>query len=451
MLKRIKSVYVIIGALLLAFVVNAWMSWYSPLTSDDLAGATQAVLGRTYWDWFNWNGRSIGQFFFRLLTHLPMWAEVIANGLVFMLLIFLGGWLTSKTKFGLAINISSFFILTWLYTPAYFETFVWRAGSGNYMWTLVIMLVYLVPFIKKGVYDRFSSHILLSSVYMLAFGIFAGWGNENTSGGAILIAGLFSIWYLLSGQGVKSWQITGIVGQIIGFGMLVLAPANSIRAATVHGSALDFEQIKHAIDMINQALAKNHTELLVLLALVFGLAIGRRLTTVEILPAMIFILAGFATIYVLALSPVGYTGGRSFFGGTIFWMMALLSVLPTEWTTQERGVKWLMWIVSGFVIVRFMMMFTIGMQDMIKADDALKARYATIERAVKKGGHNQIVSVPKLEYASTTMYGPMHPFDPLKSDYKMYPNIVYELYFRVEGVVPETPNDRPENWTDLSY
>ncbi|WP_320911860.1 DUF6056 family protein, partial [Eisenbergiella porci] len=70
-------------------------------------------------------------------------------------------------------------------------------------------------------------------------GVLAGWCNENSSGGGLLMVLLCLGFYLYeqkknnagSGRLLKPWMVTGLIGQAVGLAFMVLAPGNAVRAA----------------------------------------------------------------------------------------------------------------------------------------------------------------------------------------------------------------------------
>lgn len=67
------------------------------------------------------------------------------------------------------------------------------------------------------------------SVLMLLAGILAGWTNENMGGAAIGAVILFLIYFKIKKMPVRAHHITGFIGTVIGFGILILAPGNRVR------------------------------------------------------------------------------------------------------------------------------------------------------------------------------------------------------------------------------
>ena len=59
---------------------------------------------------------------------------------------------------------------------------------------------------------------------MFALGILAGWCNENTSGGALLIVLGYLGWQFYTKRKLSLWMFTGVAGNTIGLALMALAP-----------------------------------------------------------------------------------------------------------------------------------------------------------------------------------------------------------------------------------
>ena len=69
----------------------------------------------------------------------------------------------------------------------------------------------------------------INDFLMFALGILAGWCNENTSGGALLIVLGYLGWQFYTKRKLSLWMFTG-VAVILGLALMALAPGNKIRA-----------------------------------------------------------------------------------------------------------------------------------------------------------------------------------------------------------------------------
>ncbi|MEM5667456.1 DUF6056 family protein [Enterococcus faecium] len=104
-----------------------------------------------------------------------------------------------------------------------------------------------------------------------------------------------------------------MIGAIFGLFMMASAPGNAIRATYFERStwSLPHKLFSGIVD-ITQTLQENGLQLFILCAILLsvGIIFDQRREWVRL--SYIYIIAGLATIYVLAVSPTGLGWGRSF-------------------------------------------------------------------------------------------------------------------------------------------
>ncbi|MEG2770401.1 MAG: DUF6056 family protein, partial [Oscillospiraceae bacterium] len=130
-----------------------------------------------------------------------------------------------------AILVGFAAMLIWFFTPAFGQTFLWVTGAVNYVFVLTLILAFLYPFFKYFI-DPQNDLLKFKGSFILWFfvGVMAGWGFENFSAMAVAMTVIFVVFYILFKQKVPLWAITGGVGSLVGFALLMLAPGNYARA-----------------------------------------------------------------------------------------------------------------------------------------------------------------------------------------------------------------------------
>ena len=182
--------------------------------------------------WYTWGGRSvahfIAQFFLLFETKLPF---NFCNSIMYLLLIWL---ITNLSRVNEAEDILVkdyifIFILSWFAFAKWGETFLWLIGSCNYLWTTVFILLYIYYV------QRFNNKGIPKSVLIFLLGILAGWSNENAGAGIVTFS-ILNIFYqkFIKKNQIKTSLIVGLLGTIIGFVMMIIAPGNYVRLAGVN-------------------------------------------------------------------------------------------------------------------------------------------------------------------------------------------------------------------------
>lgn len=189
-----------------------------------------------------WGGRSVVHFIAQILLALDPLLTDLLNSLAYIAFVLL---VYKFINYGQKTNVGVFIFIvctSWIFMPQLVSNIFWITGSANYLWGTLILLVFLYPFYKFYMQEYKSNNSSVSkSIGFFFLGVLAGWTNENSVPPIILILFVLSI-YLYKKKELPLWIITGLIGLIIGFLILVLAPGNYIRMGA---------ELRHNIDMID--------------------------------------------------------------------------------------------------------------------------------------------------------------------------------------------------------
>ena len=118
-------------------------------------------------------------------------------------------------------------MLVFILFPTIGQVFLWLDGSCNYSFTLLFQLlfIYLILNINKKNY-----------LLYLFISILAGMCNENSSLSLIV----FLLLYIINNRDNLKVKIVSLVGLIMGYLFLFLAPGNYVRMETVSGQVSFF-------------------------------------------------------------------------------------------------------------------------------------------------------------------------------------------------------------------
>lgn len=228
---------------LVCFSALLLLNVLTPLISDDFAylfiygedvriTSLRDIVQSQINHYYMWGGRSVVHFIDQVLLLLPARITDILNSLVFLGYIFLI-YYHIKGKEGKKGSVSLFILINlsiWFLQPVFGDTILWITGAANYLWGTFLILLFLLPyrFYKgEGLKLRYN---VCASIVLFLFGIIAGWTNENTAGAMILIAILFLFYYRSHLWEIPIWALSGIVGAIIGYALMIMAPGNLVRA-----------------------------------------------------------------------------------------------------------------------------------------------------------------------------------------------------------------------------
>lgn len=208
---------------------------YVPLTGDAMRVSSWGDLIASQWSsYFTWSGRTVNH----TLSQIFLWTGKdifnFLNAAVSTLLIVEIYWCTHKGVISFDFKRSFLFWVLfslWVFTPRFSPVFFWLVGACNYLWTTVLLLGFLLPYIRK--YYFFHVKFTKSKWFtygMFVLGMISGLTNENSICWVIVSLTLFLfITYKNDKIGIETWMITGLSGLILGYAMLILAPGNLVR------------------------------------------------------------------------------------------------------------------------------------------------------------------------------------------------------------------------------
>jgi hypothetical protein len=155
----------------------------------------------------------------------------IINALMAVLLVMEIYWIANKGRLTLNLNYSYIFWIffsLWVFNLPFVDTFLWLSGSCEYLWTMVLMLAFLIPYIRVYYYVDLNKLNSKKFVFvMFVLGIISGCSRELTVCWLILVL----TYWLFKKRETLLWEKAGCFGFIIGYGVLVFAPGNFARLA----------------------------------------------------------------------------------------------------------------------------------------------------------------------------------------------------------------------------
>jgi hypothetical protein len=136
-------------------------------------------------------------------------------------------------------------IAVWLLTPAWGQDFLWLTGSLNYLWSLTLALLFLVPYRKKCVDNTYTQNAALA-VPLFVLGVITGWGMQNIAASiCVLLAGYF-IRKFFRKEKICLFEVLGAIGILTGFCFLL--SASTAQFAAIKELIINFS--KSPVDFI---------------------------------------------------------------------------------------------------------------------------------------------------------------------------------------------------------
>lgn len=379
--KKQQKIIILLGIFLSVLLLN----YFVPLINDDYSysfGLKGKLTGfidifkYQYHHYFHWGGRTIAHTLAQIFLMGPDILFDVCNSVIFTLLVYLI-YKTVFTKKDNPLYLLLVYFTLWLILPVFGETCLWLIGSCNYMWTTTLILFFLIKYRNyKEIKDSKLNFILL-----FLLGILAGWTNENTSFGSITIIICYLIYQkYFKKEKIKKWELSGLVGNIIGFIIMIIAPGNFVRKESiVENPSLILRLGKRIFDITTSLL----TCCLPLIIIVVALVIANRYLKKKIPNISIFYLIGaFFSTYSMALAPS--MPERSFTGVIVFLVVAIISLLDNIYNAK-RIISYLTTGVIVILAIFFVKDYLNSFQDLYHLKNAWNERVEYIEKEKKKG------------------------------------------------------------------
>ena len=454
--KYRKQIFIIIFgvALLMIYIYNL----LTPYWSDDYMYAFEARQAASLWDlikqqygeYLSNSGRIIGQFNIRLsLLGSKHIFNVINTGMFGALVLLIYSNIRRKKKYDIFMLL---LILTflWRYTVSFGQTMLWICGSCNYLWGSVFILgfVTLCRYLLENAGKVKHPSLVATGVFF--FGVLAGWCNENTSGGGLLLLLLFGANYLWDRKkaGEKSFYpflITGVVGMCCGILGMISAPGVRSRSATM--SAGEYTGLVGLVSRFyktTMTVKELFFELLVLLIVVTVLLVLQQKLKewkqIRKNESVLFFVASAATAYVLAVIPT--TADRAFFGAGVFLMIAVLQGIIDVDVEKELLLKCAKYAAVSVLCLWLLFTYMDGLVNVARIYREETERIEMIKADKADPNGDGIVIVPQLRPQFTTVFSNGHLSD-MTDDKNYWINIFYELYYDV-GNITAIPRDEWE-------
>ena len=447
----ILTVLAVLGVMIYEFL--------TPYMSDDIvygdavakAGNFFDLFAQEYEHYMGHTGRSVAHFILRIFLFtgtkatFNVGAAIAFTALALLIYKNVPGKADYDVRlFGLVL------LMLWFLDPAISNTVFWESGACNYLFTTTIIMSFLTLFRKK------VSGGIPAVIGMLLLGILAGWCNENTSGGIILFELILICYYYL--QNKKSFSfltapmISGLVGTLGGFVMLLLSPGNYGRLDVLEEEHTGIVALAARFLKITLNIKNNY--LILLTALILCLVIIYYFTGdfskfwEKSKSIILFGVLFFATCYALIMVPSSEL--RSYYGASIFLMTGVCQGIVTVigLITKENSdsvvSKLTQAAFSGLVICGLVILMFIYIQEganLARIKREFDERDAYLQQMADAGEVD--VFAPRLRPEWDNRFSMAYVSD-IEDDWHYWINMFYSNHFHLDTV---SGVDR-EDWTE---
>ena len=377
------------------------------------------------WHYFNWGGRTVAHTLAQILLVFPKAVFNILNSFIYtalIYLIYLHGCFNKDNKDNKdnSYMLLLIHLILWFIIPVFGQSFIWLVGSCNYLWTTVIILYFLWLYRRNTLSEKWYNLL-----FMFILGLLAGWTNENTSAGLIIIL-VFSL--IINKVETRKFELSktrlfGIIGTLAGFIIMICAPGNYIRSAEFKDDTfIIIKIIKRTLDITNN-LENIILPLLIVIIILISLKIYHKKKIEK--ETYTFILGGFAAIYAMVLSPT--FPERAWTGAIIFFVIAII-ILVYDLDTINRIYK--------FILVDFCIILSIiyvsQYMDLARNINYLRNTWNDRIDIINKSSKDKMFEFYK--YETYNSRNPVYGLDDIGYDPNAWPNGSISKYYGIKGI-----------------
>lgn len=431
-MNRIKRHYLSL-IVFITFIGMIFWNYTTPLFNDDEYAynlSFRGIIQTGISDYFHWNSRFIGQTIFRFLVNMPLGIESVLNAFVFVLFTYLILIICKTNKKDRNVfNYLFVLILIFGFTSDFAQIYIWRAGSGNYLWTMVFDLLFIF-LVKSNLIFKKNCNNIFYVVALSTFGIIVGETNENTVGGVIII----SVFYIFFNKISIKKYIAPIFGVVLGYIILLMGPGDWQRANSInpyfHNLSL-FGKIKFNFYDLLRGIYHNEKYIIFIFILLLILNLIFVKDIKLIFESLSWFITGVLMAMVLLASAGGASEPRTHFGTFVFMVIATVFLFnnflkKSKLKIVSIGIILILGILTSIKVIE-------GIVDSYKTNISIDMRNQYIQKEKNKG--NNIIYVNLLSYFGHTKYSITYDHLDFNKDSNNWVNKGTAIKFKVKKII----------------
>ncbi len=212
------------------FIWDGSSGWniYEPLPEDARRVESVADLAQSLGSYYmHWGGRLVGTVLSQFFAWQGKELFNFCNSVIFLVLILeihalsTGGKMVSGGK---AFRFLWIFFALWSFVLGINGVMLWEIGACNYLWTMVLALAFLIPYLKHFRSEMEAESDSIWKISGMGFlGLLAGNTNENTICWLILLLGYDCVQSRREKR-LQGWMVSGLAGLALGYLALIFSP-----------------------------------------------------------------------------------------------------------------------------------------------------------------------------------------------------------------------------------
>ncbi len=208
--------------------------WYSTILSAERPLASlNDIIQAQIWHYYNWGGRTVAHTIAQLIfLYLSEEAANVLNVAMIVLLAWMIDTVAGERRLAfvtLTVGFLHGLNANWK------MSMYWQTGACNYLYTTVIILVFLW-FYLRAVGDEAAGEIPGLIVLAPVLGLLSGWTNENMGPAVWVLTVLVMLLQRRGKRPIPLWMPLGSLACLAGSALMLIAPGNGVRSAQAAGT-----------------------------------------------------------------------------------------------------------------------------------------------------------------------------------------------------------------------
>lgn len=384
------------------------------------------VVESMYIHCFKMNGRVVSHTIVQLFGLVPKWVYNLCNAGVFTALVYL---MYRIINFGHRTNpalAAAMPMGLWVCLPAFGQVCLWYTGAVNYLWSLVGLLVFWLPYLLRYLDRDLPWKGWQKALFCLGSWLFGMYSEIASFVGIYLAAAAILVGALFRKKTLKTWLWLPWALACVGYLMMLSMPAQlAAKAAGTMDLAALTANFRRATDMLTEYCIP----LLVLWCAAFALGLKKRIGPERLVLAALMLLGAVGANYMTIVA--------SYYPERCLDVTVMLLILSCGMLLAPYGSHAALKAGSAALAVVFLVCLIPGVSDIYACYRASQAREAQIAQC-KASGESEVVTeiiVPRTQYSALWDLRDLSTEDPTT-----WPNFAMEKYYGIDsilGVLPE--------------
>ncbi len=186
-----------------------------------------------------WGGRATAQFLIQFFLLYDKKLYDIVNAFIYVAMAYVMYQYIEPDRKRNNIMLLFIYLMLWFFMPTFGGEILWLTGSITYLWELLIVIAFGLVYYRACLTEEKERKAISSGLALIAAlgmgiaGFLAGLSIEATSCTLMAALFFFAVWSIRRKRRFRIWEITGIIGALAGFCVLMLAPGNFSRYSHV--------------------------------------------------------------------------------------------------------------------------------------------------------------------------------------------------------------------------